>query len=401
MNKRKLKQLKYNVGILIIILIIEIILLGSKVFFQEKESLYFDGINAISFSDSSYVTVGSNNDNHSYYEKAKISKYNKKHEKTYEKLYSVGYNSSFFGVGIDKEDIIAVGSYEKTKEDHENSIRRAFLIKYDSSLNVLFDVDFTLLDNSKFTKVYIVEDGYLVVGQSVYKNTKIGSKEGGAILVKYSRDGKLLWKKTFGDNKSAVFNDILVFDHMIYVVGLRDSYTGVIVKYDLEGNFVSSSDYHDTDELGLTGIVCSNQMIFVSGSKRIDNSHVSGVLAEYDINLSKIEEITYEGEGSTRFHKMILDHDNNILVIGIISTNKNRGSKTADVFNYDGLIGKYNTSLKQMGISTYGEERDDYFTDITLEENHYLVVGYSSYEDGSYLSKFVHYSNALKVLEVS
>ena len=32
--------------------------------------------------------------------------------------------------------------------------------------------------------------------------------------------------------------------------------------------------------------------------------------------------------------------------------------------------------------------------------NEYLVSGYSSYEDGSYLSKFIRYSDALKVLGV-
>ena len=31
---------------------------------------------------------------------------------------------------------------------------------------------------------------------------------------------------------------------------------------------------------------------------------------------------------------------------------------------------------------------------------HNLVIGYSSYEDSSYLSKFINYSSALKVLEV-
>ena len=49
---------------------------------------------------------------------------------------------------------------------------------------------------------------------------------------------------------------------------------------------------------------------------------------------------------------------------------------------------------------TYGDERDDYFTDVQYVDGSYLVVGYSSYEDGSYLSKFIRYSNALKVLGV-
>jgi len=51
-------------------------------------------------------------------------------------------------------------------------------------------------------------------------------------------------------------------------------------------------------------------------------------------------------------------------------------------------------------VVNYGDERDDYFTDIIFANEKYLVSGYSSYEDGSYMSKFINYSKALKVLEV-
>ena len=401
MNKAKVKQLKFNIILFVFILIIEILLLGNKVLSREKESLYFNGMNAIVHQDSYYVSVGSNNDNINYYEKAKISKYNKKREKTFEKLFNVGYNSSFFGVSVDKDDIIAVGSYEKSLEQHQDSVRKALLVKYDSKGDMIFTKDYSVLDNSKYIKVLVVDDGYLICGQSVYKNTKVGSKEGGAILVKYSKEGKLLWSKTFGDNKSAVFNDFLILNQKIYVVGMRDSYIGVICQFDLEGNLLDFKDYYYTDELGFTGIVSYQDNIYVSGSKRIDEVHTTGLIVKYDLDGNLIQEVSYEGEGNTRFHKLIVDDKEHIISIGIISTNKNNGSKTADVFNYDGLIGKYSVSLEEIGITSYGEERDDYFTDITIEDNNYLVVGYSSYEDGSYLSKFIRYSDALKVLEVS
>ena len=144
--------------------------------FKNKESLYFDGINALITNDSYYVTVGSNNDNSNHYEKAKVSKHNRKKEKTFEKLYNVGYNSAFFGVSMDEDNIVAVGSYEKTADDHNDSVRRALIVKYDSLGEIIFAEDFKLLDNSKFTSVTTIEDGYLVTGQSVYKNTKVGTK---------------------------------------------------------------------------------------------------------------------------------------------------------------------------------------------------------------------------------
>ena len=92
---------------------------------------------------------------------------------------------------------------------------------------------------------------------------------------------------------------------------------------------------------------------------------------------------------------------NNLVIKGIAEAKQKEGNnKTADTFNYDGIIGKYDLDLKQIEVVTYGDERDDYFTDIQYVNGQYLVVGYSSYEDGSYLSKFIRYSEALKVLAV-
>ena len=65
------------------------------------------------------------------------------------------------------------------------------------------------------------------------------------------------------------------------------------------------------------------------------------------------------------------------------------------------IIGKYSDDLEEISIVTYGDENDDYFTDIKCIDDYYLIVGFSSYEDGSYMSKFIKYSDALKVLEVN
>ena len=69
-------------------------------------------------------------------------------------------------------------------------------------------------------------------------------------------------------------------------------------------------------------------------------------------------------------------------------------------YNYDGIIAKYGTDLNKIDLVSYGDEKNDFFTDVKLIGDNYLVVGYSSYEDESYMSKFISYSSALKVLGV-
>lgn len=400
-RKKMLKKVKNITIVCTIILIVEVLFVMYSLIFKNKESLYFDGINSLTANDSYYVTVGSNNDNANHYEKAKISKHNSKKEKTFEKLYNVGYNSAFFGVDMDEDNIIAVGSYEKTESDHNDSIRRALIVKYDSLGEIVFSKDFKILDNSKFTSVTTLSDGYLVTGQSVYKNTKVGSKDGGAILAKYNKDGNLLWSKTYGSSKSAIFNDLLIVNDSIYTVGMDTNYLGVICKYDLNGNLLDYNNYKSTDEVGFSGIVYSDDKIYVSGSEKAGNI-TRAMIVEYDLDCTYLNQVSYQGDGSTRYSKLGVDKNNNIIAIGIKTSTKSSNSKerTADNINYDGIIGKYNSNLNEISVVNYGDDRDDYFTDIQVTNNEYLVVGYSSYEDGSYLSKFIRYSDALKVLEV-
>ena len=400
-KKKMLKQARFITIICAIILFIEIGFVLYSIFFKHKESLYFDGTNAVISNEQYYVTVGSNNDNVNYYEKAKISKYDKKKNKTFEKLYSIGYNSAFFGVTFDDSSIVAVGSYEKEKEDYNNSVRKALIVKYDSAGDIEFARDFELLDNSKFTSIVKVDDGYLVTGQSVYMNTKVGSKKGGAILVKYDTEGNLLWNKSYGSSKSAVFNDLLVINDSIYTVGTDTNYVGIICKYDLDGNLITYNDFKSTDEVGFSGIITLNDKIYISGAERVGKNKTNGMIVEYDYDCTYQKQVSYKPDESARYNKLLVDSDNNIVAIGIKTSNKKTNSRTVSDINYDGIIGKYNEDLKEIAVTSYGDDRDDYFTDVILANNDYLVVGYSSYEDGSYLSKFIRYSGALKVLEVN
>ena len=79
---------------------------------------------------------------------------------------------------------------------------------------------------------------------------------------------------------------------------------------------------------------------------------------------------------------------------------KDKNNKDLNVLHYDGVIAKYKMDLQLIKSVYYGDDNDDHFTDILLSDNRYLVSGYSFYTDNSYMSKFVVYSDDLKVLEV-
>lgn len=400
MNKKLVKNLKRVSIILILILVSEVLFIGYHLLYNKEKNVYFDGINAVVSSNDYYATVGSNNDNDKHFEKAKISFYNMKKEKTFERIYNVGFNSTFFGVILDGSDVIAVGSYEKTQDDRDNSIRKALIVKYDKSGNIIFEKDFEVLDNSKFTSITKYGDYYYVTGQSVYKSTSIGNKEGGAILCKYDKDGNLIWCKTYGNSKSAVYNDLLIYNNNIYVVGDDENYLGILCKYDLDGNFMAYNDYKSTDNTGFSGIVNIGDKIYVSGANMQENDLTDAMIVMYDTNCNYLKQVTYDAKGTERFNKLVLDDNDNIVAIGTLYTARKNNHNTVDEYDYDGIIAKYDSNLEKLDDVRYGDERDDFFTDVIFIHNKYIIVGYSSYEDGSYMSKFISYSKALKVLEV-
>ena len=361
MNKKLVKSLKIVSIILILILVSEVLFIGYHLLYNKEKNVYFDGINAVVSSDDYYATVGSNNDNDNHFEKAKISFYNMKKEKTFEKIYNVGFNSTFFGVILDGSDVIAVGSYEKTQDDRDNSIRKALIVKYDKSGNVIFEKDFEVLDNSKFTSITKYGDYYYVTGKSVYKSTSIGNKEGGAILCKYDKDGNLIWSKTYGNSKSAVYNDLLIYNDNIYVVGDDENYLGILCKYDLDGNFMAYNDYKSTDNTGFSGIVNIGDKIYVSGANMQENDLTDAMIVMYDTNCNYLKQVTYDSKGTERFNKLVLDDNNNIVAIGTLYTARKNNHNTVDEYDYDGIIAKYNSNLEKLDDVRYGDERDDFF----------------------------------------
>ena len=399
-NRKIMRLIKLSTMICLFILIIEIIYIGYNLIYNSKKSLYFDGVNSIVKNGKNYVVVGSNNDNDNYFEKAKISLYNSKKEKTFEKLYNIGYNSSFFGVIVDYEDnIVAVGSYEKTVEEHDKLVRKALIVKYDMYGNILFENDFYKLDNSKFTDIIMYDENYYVIGQTIYSNTKIGNKSGGALINKYDKNGELIWSKTIGNSKNAIFNSLIIKDNYIYAVGSDGDY-GLLCKYDLDGNLINTNSGEGKYSFDFSGIVEVNNILYICGSNRMDSYNTDAVIVQFDLDCNYMNKVLYEGKDNDRYTRIIKDDNNNIVAIGVMSTYRKRVHNTIDDYDYDGIIGKYKLNLEKIEIVTYGDESDDYFNDIILDNNNYLVIGYSSYEDGSYLSKFINYSSALKVLEV-
>ena len=372
------------IKIILFFIVFIVIIVGCSflVFYQKKEIRYLDTIDATTVVDDVIYAVGRNNDNDKELTKAKFSIYNSKQEKIYEKLYNTGYTSRFYDLLVDDEDVVIVGEYEKTKKDYKNNNSIAVILKYDEEGQLLFEKE---VSDTNFYDVLAYDDGYLAIGTSHDKNKTKG------VLVKFHTDGTLDWKKEYG-TENTEFTAGVFYHNKIYVTGIENQ-SGVLVSFSRDGKLIDSI-HEETDSLGFSSITVVADSLVLSGGKKVTEDFSQPLLVKYDLDLSYIDSAIYDSKYSGRFLKVITDNNDDLVVLA--STVE--GKKNKDV--HHAYIGKYREDLTEASVVPYYNEEDDYFTDVALMQDTYLVSGYSFYSDQGYLSKFLSYSEALKVLEV-
>lgn len=406
MYDRLKRGMKYLVILCVLILVIDIGMVIYTNHQDSSEKSSFDSINAFEIADSDIIAVGSNNENDKSLEKAKITKYDREQKKIWEKVYNKGYRSSFFGVRKDQENYIAVGNYESSKDEHKESLRSALIVKYDNHGEILYENDFQVLGNSKFMNILVLEDGYLVVGQSIYENMSLGFSDlGGAILIKYDKELNEVWRANYGGSKSGIYNDLVIVGDNIYAVGKDAANVGIVSKYDMKGSRITTINYEFTDHFGFTGVASINNYLFIVGSKQMkedkNDYDTDALITKYDLDLQLVDENLYKGKGIERYNKIITDYDYLVLSGQTGEYNEEKSTQSENVFHYHGIFAKYNSDLKELKVAEYQNEESDYFTDIKRLDNRYMISGYSNYSENHYLSKFVLYSRSGKVLGVS
>jgi len=405
MNKKLMKILK----IIAISCIVILVLLGIYILyvtnFRKAEKVFFDSINSFVVTDKGYIAVGSNNNNNENFEKPKITRYNKNREKKWVTFFNKGFNGAFFDIAKDGDYYVAVGSFEANEEEHTDSIRTALLAKYDTDGKLVFSRDFQILGNSKFTKIEVVEDGYIVVGQSIFENMTLGfSEEGGGIIIKYDKEGNIVWQSNYGGSKSGLFNDFVIVDDIIYVVGKDAARVGIVVTYDMDGNRLLQRDYEVTDTIGFTGIVEKDGYLYVVGGTKLseedDDFDTDALIVKYDKDLNVVTKNTHSVNNIDRFNQIIVDGNGHLVVIGQTATlDKERTTKIRNEFNYSGILAKYRDDLVEIFSLVSESTYDDYFTHVIELKDNYLISGYSR-QGSSFYSRFVTYSKSGKLLDV-
>ena len=414
-QKNIVKWLRVIIVLCIAIIVIELGYIGLSYYIRSKSIIYSDTLNNFSKVNDGYLVAGNSdfkkskfNSYQKEYNKAKFAKYNNDFEVEFESAYTKGYASYFSDVSEYKDGYIAVGGVQYDKQQIEDNATDGLIVLYDKRGKQVDTKRVQIAGDTTFNKVLVCDDGFIVVGQSILQNMVIGTDpDGGALMIKYDFNLNEVWKVNYGGSKSAIFNDAIIDDDYIYAVGKDATRYGLIAKYTLSGEKVYTKTYEYTDTVGFSSIVKVNNAFFVAGSKTInidasdEDKTTKGLIVKYNSNGEVIDEVTFSRNKASRFNKIVSD-DNNLIVVGhTYKKDLEKSTKTYNYLDYRGIIVKYDTNLKKLTNNNENGEGIDYFSDVIVTNEGYLVGGASSSRElGSnnkdYRTFFLQYNKDLK-----
>ena len=414
-QKNIVKWLRVIIVLCIAIIVIELGYIGLSYYIRSKSIIYSDTLNSFSKVNDGYLVAGNSdfkkskfNSYQKEYNKAKFAKYNNDFEVEFESTYTKGYASYFSDISEYKDGYIAVGGVQYDKQQIEDNATDGLIVLYDKRGKQVDTKRVQIAGDTTFNKVLVCDDGFIVVGQSILQNMVIGTDpDGGALIIKYDFNLNEVWKVNYGGSKSAIFNDAIIDEDYIYAVGKDATRYGLIAKYTLSGEKVYTKTYEYTDTVGFSSIVKVNNAFFVAGSKTInidasdEDKTTKGLIVKYNSNGEVIDEVTFSRNKASRFNKIVSD-DNNLIVVGhTYKKDLEKSTKTYNYLDYRGIIVKYDTNLKRLTNNNENGEGIDYFSDVIVTNEGYLVGGASSSRElGSnnkdYRTFFLQYNKDLK-----
>ncbi|MBI5021058.1 MAG: SBBP repeat-containing protein [Ignavibacteriales bacterium] len=227
-----------------------------------------------------------------------------------------------------------------------------------------------------------------------------GNDSSKIILVKFDSTGKLIWNRSFGNEKSKATGLTLDKDGNIHVTGYSyysGSYDYITLKYNIDGTLLWSASYNGTgnlDDRSAEIATDNSQNVYVTGTSYGNES------------LSDIVTIKYNSDGleqwSARYNGSYNSRDSATgLVVDSIGNVYTAGTTVRSGSSYDFVVIKYLTDGIESWKSFYNGPANgaDFLNAITTDNKEYIFVtgrsnGVRTY--GDYTTLKISYSGAVK-----
>lgn len=383
MSDKQRKIFKIIVIVLVVLLVGELIYFGVKYTISRKNSVFYTVVNNAIFEDeNNYVGAGFSdfknskfNDYNDGITKATLYEY-KDGKEVKEVELSTGYNSSYSDILKIDDGYIAIGTIQMTKDQKKENLAEGLIVKYDKNFKVVWRKNVSILGKTELLKIKQDGEDFIIVGSSIYGEGYVGNHTtGGAIILKYDKDGKQLSKANYGGPYSGKFNDVLVEDDGYVAVGLGKANSGIIIKYDKDLKEKWNGSYGYTDKNGITAVKKLKDNYITTSTKVVnpkDTNSYSASLVLFDDEGNKIDNTKFTMNKITYFTDLEVTKDDDIIVTG--TTGKN----IENSFFGDAVIVKYDKDLVENSSKTLKGNKNDLYTRITLIKDNVIAFGYSN-----------------------
>lgn len=354
-----------------------------------------DILNDILLDRSDIVMVGSSDFKYSKVnsplkkkQEAKIIRMDSKGTTLFEKAYETESNSSFASVSLLSDGYLAVGS--QTTEGTGTS--KAIIVKYDKEGNVVWDRSYASHGNAEFLEAIPVADGIWVVG-SGSKSEKDSSEQYG-LVTKYDLSGQLVFEKLYEENPS-VYRGGVVVGTYLYVVGRQEEDMGILSCYAQDGTYQWTKEYEHTDSFGFTDVVFFGDSLYVVGAKKIlpnndenesrETENTDALLLRYSLEGNVLFEKVFGGSGFERYQSVIT-YGQKLMAVGF-SSSKDSGLKIfTDGKKRTGILVKFDSNGNIEGKTVFGGSNNDYLTSITTDNSNLYITASTNSKDGNIMT---------------
>lgn len=266
-------------------------------------------------------------------------------------------------IGYQDSSIVEYG-YDGIITKHDSEGNLLWVNKMSTSKSDLFFQSGLLLDNGD---IIVVGDDSDSTG--IY-----------ALIIKYDKDGNLIWKKTMND--TFFCSATICSDGNIGVAGGDDS--AIIAKYDINGNLLWNKSFNYFNVGFLRYIKETKSGGFIAVGESIDNVD-SGLIIKCDKDGNELWHNSLVGSGRNSFTSVLEMSDGGYIAVGKSSSTNigfnNKGS-------YDAIIVKYDKDGNQEWIKNYGGNNQDSFSDIIKTfDGGFIAVGESMSIDLGFINK--------------
>ncbi|MBK7440983.1 MAG: hypothetical protein IPI65_05490 [Bacteroidetes bacterium] len=215
------------------------------------------------------------------------------------KFYSQSYSIIYRGARTKNKAYVSAG----VAVDTSTSITQFYLVKIDSSANIIWEKTFDYLLNNYAFSIDSYTNGDFIIGGLTDPTTSFSETDG--YIAKLDSSGNLIWQKKIGtiDDDRGCVARITLDQQNIYLQQSLDTVVSIgdapmpnyVGKLDNNGNFIWRTFFNGPYKQDIWGIrEMDNKSIVVVGIKNVDDvSQGRGFICKLDSNGVKLWERTY------------------------------------------------------------------------------------------------------------